>query len=275
MQFSNCILNPTKKLATKNVAISALITKNGVKIEARNIPIDVIAIQFLVRDLSLKEQSYTRLSKPVLIDDSTRMLDYVGLDYADLTHNHIYEFASLLIHKSGIESNAGSSILEFFNFKNSAVDTTVNDLVVTQTEPYDVQFNIVTLISDSDIDIVKNALSAQGVDQYFSDEILTQRDQLKKLLVHNVKRINVTTGEREDFGIIQGTKFSDLTLRTNQSVKPLLIGHKYVYEIQPLLMPAETMLDAYVKQSIDTTTNRTYFFKPSKFRHPLALEKEY
>lgn len=272
-QYSNCVLNPNKKTASTNVAISALIANGGVKLEARNIPADVIALQFSVRDLSLKDKVFTRLSKPALIDESTRALDYVTLDFADLTHGHIYEFSSILIHKSGIESAAGSVVLEFFSFKSNAVDTTIENLEVSQIEPFDVSFDMITTISDSDIDIVKNALSAQGVDQYYSDEILTQRDQLKKMLVHNVKRINLTTGDREDFGIVQGTRFSDVALRVGQSVKPLKLGQKYVYEIQPLLMPAETMLDAFVKRSIDSFTNRAYYFKPSKFRHPLALEK--
>lgn len=170
---------------------------------------------------------------------------------------------------SDIQSN---DVVEYIPLSQNLVDTRVDNLsIVNDGTVRDVSFDITTKIVPTTLDAVKQALQQQDLLQYFNTEVLNERSTLQKLISYSVIRVDLTTGDRENFGVLPSSKFSDFELGPVNSVSSLQEGHSYRYKISTLLREPETMFSSYTKSVTDTTSGRTYSFLPSKYMHPVAL----
>ena len=86
-------------------------------------------------------------------------------------------------------------------------------------------------------------------------------------------RINLSTGQREDFGTFTGELFSDQREGSVKGVSPLQDGRKYRYIVTTLLRDAETLFENYEKTLVDDITGKEYTFSPFKFLHPITLNR--
>jgi hypothetical protein len=130
-----------------------------------------------------------------------------------------------------------------------------------------------TEVVDTNQDIIKALLQRQDIYEQFQDDVLREREFLKSLIAHNVQRVDLTTGAREDFGVLTTTSFDDETLRKNQSIPVLKLGHKYRYEVTALLRTPESMFETLQKTKTDTITKKPYTYSPAKFMHPVTLKR--
>ena len=96
------------------------------------------------------------------------------------------------------------------------------------------------------------------------------REQLQGLIAHQIERVNVTTGLRENFGTIVDGYFSDKNLQKSTSVLPLQHGNSYRYEIFALYRETETMVPNLIKSTVDSRTGVEYRYAPLKFKHPIV-----
>lgn len=268
-EFTNVVLTSTRN-RIKSVSVVASLSDLGINVEVRNIPTSVVAIKVLARNLTLKEVEHRVVGDNILIDDMTLSSDIVTALDTNVTEGHVYEYSCSLIHKSGIEERAGSSIIEFIKLNPGKVDLKVSNVTTTaeSNDLLNVTFDITSTTVDNNIDIVLSLLRRQDISQFFDNDI-AKRSMLKKLIAHRVQRVDLLTGEREDFGVVTTERFDDVQLRNN-SVSPLKSGRKYRYEIETLLRSPETMLES-LKTSVDPTTKKKFQFLPSKFLHPITL----
>jgi len=272
--FSNVAVRPGRFADIKTAALTATQLPTGVRLELRHIPNKVIAVQFLSRNLTIFETEYTSVGNDVvLVDEGTREIDLIQINDGSARPGNIYGYAVKLIYRDGNTQLAGNVTLEFIQPVPGQVDTKIENVAVSHNEIPNVTFDITTLTLDTDLDIVKNLLKSQDMQQFFQGDLQTQRAQLKKLIAHSVHRIDMTSGRRENFGILTESKFDDGALRKNQAIEPLRYGHKYRYEIYPLLRAPETLFDDLVNSAIDRATKKSYSYHPAKFFHPFTLDR--
>lgn len=271
-EYTNVVINPVRIKSQGLVALNVQNVSAGIDVEVRNFYPDVTAVQLFVRNLTTFDKKYRALSEPIMIDESTRIADYISIVDTSVFTNMIYEYAAKVFYRNGISEIVTTTVIEFIHSEDGKIDTKITDVEIfdDEDEP-NVSFNIRSLIPDKNADIVLNLLQRQDIKEFFADDIKKEREFLSGLLAHSVQRVNLTTGEREDFGIIVDEFFDDKQLRNNSSVKPLNFGNSYRYEASTLIRAPETMFANFVKEVVDDTTKKTYRFKPSKFLHPVTL----
>lgn len=271
-EYTNVVIKPSHYRPIKSLALTAQPIDIGIRLEARQIPQHVVAIEFKVRNASTFETNFRNVAGDVLlVDDAIRAADYLTVIDTNVSPNNIYEYVVRLVYGSGTSERTGSTLIEFLQPTPGKVDTRIDAIVIDQTGDINVTFNINTTIINSDIDVIKALLEKQGIIDQFKGDVAAEREFLSSLIAHNVSRVNLTTGVRENFGTITTTSFSDLDLRKNQAITPLQLGKRYRYEVAAMLRAPETMFNSLVKEKIDPVTKKTYSYSPAKFQHPLAL----
>ena len=272
-EFTNVVVKPARLVPIKSVGLTGLQIDTGIQLEARNLPVRCVAIQFLRWNLTTHESAYSTVSSDVgFIDPASRAADLITTIDSNVTQGNIYRYVARLIYVDGSYEDAGSVIMEFVTPAPGRVNTSITNLSVSGSIP-DVSFTINTVINNTSLDAIKQMLGSQDLQQYFQGDIQNQRDQLANLIAHSVQRVDLMTGVRESFGTLTTSLFVDSTLGKSNAVSPLQYGHTYRYEIYPLLRAPETMFDGLVKQSVDGTTKKAFSFSPAKFLHPLALNQ--
>lgn len=273
-EFTNVVVKPQHYSPIKSIALSGTPVDLGIQLEARNIPSNCVAIQFLRWNKTTFQKKYTTVNSDVgFIDAATRAADLITVVDNNVQDNNIYRYVARLIYVDGCTKDMGDVTLQFNTPAPGQVDTTITNLVVntTATTP-DVSFTITTSTTDTDMDVVKQMLSNQDLQQFFQGDLQAQRAQLAQLIAHDVQRVDLTTGLREDFGTITVTNFVDSQFRVNKAINAIQYGHMYRYEIYPLLRATETLFQSTVT-TVDPTTHKPYTYSPAKFKHPVALNQ--
>lgn len=271
-EFTNVVVKPSTYMPIKSVALVVGLVDTGVQLEIRKIPQSVVAVEFMRKNKTTFEGSYSNVGGDrVLIDPATRVADHVSIIDTGAVPNNVYEYVMKLIYASGEDELSQSAHIEVIRPDPGAVNTVVNNLVVSHNVEPDVAFDLQTTIVDTNNDTIKALLKRQDLYDQFKDNVLAEREFLTSLIAHNVQRVDLFTGHRVDFGVLSATSFNDQQLRQNQAIPALEYGHRYRYEIQPLLRAPETMFQTLNKTATDQTTSKTYTYNPAKFLHPVAL----
>lgn len=273
-EYANVVIRPSHYRPVKSLALTAQPIDIGVRLEARQIPQHVVAIEFKARNVTTFETDFHNIGGDVsLIDDAVRTSDFITLVDRNVSPNNIYEYAARLIYESGTSELTANTVIEFLQPVPGKVDTKIDNLNVDQSGDLNVTFTIITNVVDSNLDVIKALLEKQGIADQFKDDVVREREFLKSLIAHNVQRVDLTTGAREDFGVVTDETFSDVDLRKNQAIQPLKLGHRYRYEVSALIRAPETMFETLVKEKVDVVTKKTYSFSPYKFLHPITLSR--
>jgi hypothetical protein len=114
-------------------------------------------------------------------------------------------------------------------------------------------------------------LEAAGVKDFYSADLNAIKEKFNDLLTCNVHRINLMTGVRENFGVLnsKSLKFSEIDRRENYGILPPARGSKYRYVISALLRDVETMTSHDVEKK--TKRGSVYVYDPRKFFHPKVI----
>lgn len=273
-EYTNVVLKPQRYQQIKAVSFTVHPIDVGVKLETRHLPPRAVAIEFLVRNRTTFEADYRNVEGDIkLIDDAARAADYVSAVDVNVSPDNVYEYAARIIYRDGAQEIGDVELVEFHQPAPGKVDTRIEDVAVEQTDEPNVTFSITTDIVDTDADVVKKLLEKNGIQDEFKDDVAREREFLKSLIAHNVSRVDLTVGKRENFGVVTDTSFSDRDLRKNQAIDPLVLGHRYRYEVVALLRAPETMFGSLDKEAVDPVTKKSYTFSPSKFLHPVTLTR--
>lgn len=272
--YAAIVVKPTKAKIASTISLTSNVMISGITIEARKIPVDVVALQFLQRNLSTHQSEFEEIQDPIVIDDSMRLSDCVTINSMNVQDNNVYEFIVKAFYRNGSHDYLGNEITEYVSQSSGKVDIRIDNLIISYdlTVP-NVTFDVNIASIDSNIDVVKSLLEQRGIKNYFDEDISKQRDELKALLAYSVQRIDLTTGEREDFGVMSESKFDDINVGKKYACTLLKRGHKYRYVISALARMPETLFDKFQKTVVDAETKKTYTYNPAKFMHPLALRQ--
>lgn len=272
-EYTNIVLKSNKIFEIQNTSVTTRIVDTGIQIEARNFSQNVCAIQFLVKNKTTHESEWSNLGSAIQVLPTTVHDDLLYMIDSNVKHQRIYEYAVKLIFKNGSTSIVGNSIIEFIKPEIGIIDTTITNLQIDKSNDLNVLFNIETQLLDTDVDIVKDLLTINSIEEYFKNDVEKEKTLFKKLLAYYIIRTNITTGEQESFNVIVGNSFNDEQYRKQNAVKNLQLNCEYRYEIFPLLRSPETLLESYSKDVVDTATLKPYKYSPSKFHHPITLTR--
>lgn len=270
-EFTNVVIKPTRFSEIKSLSISGRILAEGITVEIRRIPSSAISIQLLRKNHTIHDSDWTTLTDPIVLDKTVRMSDIMSFNDIAVKTMNIYEYSARIYYRSGIVKQMGSEILEYIRPNPGKVEIKTDGLIVSHDPDPNVKFNVTLKLTDSDVSTLKKLLEVAGIKDYFDADIAKQRDQLNGILAYAVQRIDLSTGQRDDFGIVTGTQFSDDDLRKITGIDQLKLGRGYRYIISALFRTPESMFDEFRKTTIDPVTKKTYTYSPAKFMHPLAL----
>lgn len=270
--FTDVVTKSDGRFYNKFVSVTAFPSRSGVTIELRGFSFDVVALQTLRRDVTLNEKQFTSIDDVTLVTQQVRAQGVVFSYDSSVKDGHVYEYTARLTLKGGINQTFGSSIIEYVPFVDG-IDTRITDVSITNGTKADVSFNLSTFIAKSSLDDITSMLEAQNLKSYFDEDVLKERDKLQQLIAHNVIRVNLTEGIKEDFGVITDSLFVDSLNQKRNSVSEIDTRNSYRYEVYALLRTPETLFEDFVKQKVDASIGKSFSFKPAKFNHPIALTK--
>lgn len=268
-EFSSAVVEVpffSKNKRNAFVSINSNSTTRGIVVELRGMPANVTSWALQKRNLSFNESKFRFVggfqrnreeeSIPLQIEDT------------DVLAGKTYEYKVLLVYADGAQQLTTTSSTMTFQPASTSTATTLATNVKTQLEgnQLDVSFDIVTEITPTTLDTIKNSLIRQRLTEFF-DSIKDDRDKLQALFAYRIDRINLTTGTQETFGVVSTNRFSDLRLGQNLDLLPLQSGHRYEYKISTFLRSAESLIPS-VERELEG-----YSFSPFKWLHPLALTK--
>lgn len=263
--YGSTVSNLSNKNNFDHTTIVANSELNGVRLEVFELPSDCVAFAIEKRDLTLKSNSI--LMQTVVLVDQQANKNYEFVDL-DAKNTHTYSYTCIFYKKNGSTTRRLACVHTYETLSIGLVEVKLNNL--TTTKDGDVKFEINTKISNSNVDQYKFLLQKQDLYDLFKDDVLEARDQLTQLIAHNIVRVDLQSGEVEDFGIITENSFSDRELRVSRGVSELKAGRRYRYSVTTLLRYPETMLETFVKNVVDQTSNREYSYRPFKFLHPIV-----
>ncbi len=270
--FATVVVKPKmRNPSIKRVVVTTKPQLNGVFLEVSKLPSDCVTFHISREDVTIKGPREF-VGSPTQTESSDSNHVYTIVD-ANVKQGHVYVYHCRIFRKSGSFEDRLVTYYEHVALVEDIVETKINDPSLFLTDRgYDVKFTITTTVVNTKVDQIKRLLERQGLYEIFKSDVADVRDQLGKLIAHNVKRVDLTTGAIEDFGTIDKVIFSDLDARNVTGVSELRLGHKYRYIVTALLRTPETLLETFVKTARDVTTNREYSFKPFKFLHPLVAK---
>lgn len=254
------------------VSIASQVTSDGIILNIKDIPPEPIAFIVRKRNLSLRQTSYIDIGSPRLIES----FDSSSIEIQDtgVSQGHIYEYVVALIYKTGkIQNSTNSHLVNFSPIKSNILDLSLGEATIEELggNEIDVKFTINKSIIPKDADHVKAFLTSQGFLGEFQEDIIENKEALGNLFAIGVKRHNLSTGEVEDFGIINSdSSFSDVQFGSSKGVQPLQAGFEYKYTVTAYARNIETLFPNLEKTD-NTNSNLPYTYLPSEWQHPVTL----
>lgn len=277
--FNSTVVKQQNNITTRKIninrkpyflSLSHEIRNQSIIIEIKDYPIGPCALILKKKNKSIKEQTYSQVGNVAVINEESNAT--ITFEDKDVLDGKIYEYIVVLVYPGGTQEISATNLLLEFN----PVISNIMNLNVTEPETVqngsniDIVFTISKNIIQNDTDRIKTFLAEQGLTTEFQDQLLANRDKFQDLFAVQVSRTNLSTGELENFGIIDSQNFSDLKYGSINSAKPLQAGFDYKYNIVAYARNIESISPTLIK-TIDYRTNVSYSFKPAEWRHPLTL----
>ena len=254
--------------------IVAQSSEKGVKIEVIGLAPGVTAIKLLARDRTNRNTAFRNVPSflgknlTVMVNDSPQ--SYLFLDQ-QAKDNHIIEYAVKLLFANGDEEiSTTREIFRKVPFSIGAVETVMSQPRVLQSgNSIDIQFSINSTIKSSNASILRDLLQKQGQSDLFAAEMANEKTSLDNLIAHQVRRIDLSTGQTDFFRPFTGVEFSDEDNRTIDSISAPLPGRAYRYVVSALLRTPETLFENNPK-TITNSIGVSVSALPLKFKHPVV-----
>lgn len=254
-------------------SVTTFLRKGGITVRVAGLQ-SACSICVVRRDLTLREKQFNpiNVNEPILlVDENTKESNFVD---RDVKHDHVYEYKVRMYTRAGrTMMGTGSSVIEYKELVDNLATITASTPKVTidAEGTIDVKFDLQTTLTDSNVSAFVEILKSQGLDNLFTDDIVENRDKLKKVIVYHIERVDLTRGNVESFGLFKGGRFSDKAQRGTQNVSSLLANRTYRYVVTLLVREPESLIPSIVREKVDKVTGQRYSLQPSKHFHPTTL----
>ena len=273
-----------KRKKTKRLIIVPYLVSGGVKIKAYNKDPSIKMARLLARDITLKNSNYSETGVMFYFSDKQTVQEAI---VGNLKHNHIYEFATMLVSKEGEQIlSSDKAIIEALSYEGNALSITLressanarNNLQNLNTGTdnaapvNDFTFSVNALLQTDQIGQTIN-VSAQTSALYNLANLQNKNAIYDKYIFFMITRYNTTNGEVANLGIIGNNELvSDSEQSRKFLAEKMLPGNDYLFVIQPLVREPETVTEEIVDAK-DSITKKDYRKNTRKYLHPSALKK--
>ena len=201
--FETVVLKPTKRDSNiKRAVVTTTPLLNGVQLDVTHLPSDCISFQILREDTTTNKNVLNNVGSSVYVQTSDPKKVY-SIQDTEVKKGHVYRYYCRVYRRNGSQFQRLVTFYEHFPLIENLVDIKLVNIRTQLTDlGYDVKFTIQTTVVNTEIDQYKLLLERQGLYELFTTDVAGARDQLGKLIAHNVKRIDLTTGVIEDLSLI-------------------------------------------------------------------------
>lgn len=269
LDYENIVVSPLHMTKFSGLTVSTMNIVDGIKIEVSGIQHDVVSVRVVGVDRTNHGHEYP-VGVTVFINTST---DTASVVDAFVERDHIYEYSVAVTYRDGTTRHSGFSSIQRV-IPSDLVSTTVKDQTVKTDSVKStkfVTFTISSTITETSFDTYKRTLTAQGLYDLYSRDIFENKEKLTNLLMYRITRLDLTTGQLSDFGVVSTTDFDESKFLDTRAIDPVKNGHRYRYDIEALFMPPNTLIDTVTVEKTDSRSKKLYTYSPSKFDHPFSL----
>lgn len=250
-------------------------------VKANSFPVEAVAIRFYRRNISKNDLQYTPITG--FIRRNTNGNIPVRVVDRDVRKYQIYEYKVGIMYIDGIEELAP----QLLTLEYRPIDQNIATASITNIKNMgygsglrDITFDIQYSIDDNQYSKLKDLLTKQNYLAEYQEQIKENRDFLKTLLSYRVMRLNLTTCELEDFGVITSTNFSDRKYGSARGVKPILEDTEYKYKVITYIRDPETLYPTINRQVnagtskkslLSKNLTKSYTLYPYEWLQPITL----
>tara|TARA_Y100000592_G_scaffold74264_1_gene115786 strand:- start:25811 stop:28300 length:2490 start_codon:yes stop_codon:yes gene_type:complete len=252
-----------------NASIFAENEISSVRIEISHILDDPVALQLVRRDLTKHHKVYSNVKEGFMkIRNANNGATY---EFTDTTtkNNHIYEYGCFMIFSNGERVFTNDTSIVERRPRNPKSATIIISNFSVDEEERNVTFDVESEISKQTPDELQDLLESQGLSSIFNDVLNANRDDLKGLIAHEIKRIDKKSGAEEYFGVLTGKTFNDKNQGKIMGVSPIEEGHTYRYQISTLLRKPQQLVPGYTQ--VKDGPNGKFLVSPAKYFNPYTL----
>lgn len=270
---ANSLAGPiSAEVDNRFMAVSAYLTRKGITIDVRGFQTSG-TICLVRKDLTLKEKDFSILPLDSKVIDATTK-SVIFIDTA-VKEDHAYEYRVKLSTREGRSIfGSGTSMIVYKKLVDNAsfFEVTQPEISYGRSGNVDVQFDVTSQLSDNSVSTLIDLLKNQGLDSYFSTDLLENREKLRQVIVYQVDRIDLTKGVTESLGIFKGGTFSDRANRVLNNASALRLNKDYKYVISLLARDPDAIIPSATRPKTDKQTKNDYDQPVAKFLHPTTLK---
>ena len=238
-----------------------------------DVPPQVVAIDLLRKDLSMRSNDYTTVESNRRISNSNTSIPYIFTDMG-LVNGRDYAYSVSFTFSNGIKKTSSKKhVMRYLNVTQNIVDTIISPPIVQPTDNngYDVKFTITKNYIKEYQNKFQKMLFDQGYESSFINDIIANKSRLGYVLATTVFRTNKSTSEVEYFGVVDSNNFSDASVGGPLGIKPVVPGNKYEYTILTYGRLPESINDTAKQTLVNAATGQSYTYAPAKWSHPIVL----
>lgn len=250
-----------------------LIVDNRIQIKVSKFSVDTIVIKLYRKNISIHEKDWTLIKSSALIQ--TNSAAAVTFDDNNVKQDNTYEYRAGFVYTDGAEYFAYNNVfVKYIPITGNVATTTIsNPIVGTYQSLKTITFDVNYSLSENNFELIKKLLTEQNLLSEYGSDVIANKERLTTLLSYSVTRINLTTGEIEDFGTIPSRNFNDRLYGLAKNVKNLSPSNEYVYKITTYVRQPESLMPNLVRtvNTIVGARNVSYTLRPFKWLQPITL----
>lgn len=256
-----------------SAVIDYSIANSRIEIKVSKFAIDTVLIKLYRRNKTVYEKNWSLIKTSPVIQ--TYSVSSINFEDSNVKLGNIYEYRAGFVYPDGAEYFAYNNITVRYNpiTGNVATTTITNPKVGTYQSLKTVTFTVNYSLSENNFELIKKLISEQNLLSEYGINIIENKERLTTLLSYSVTRINLTTGEIEEFGMIPSLNFNDRLYGLSRNVKNLDPSNEYVYKITTYVRQPETLMPNFVRtvNTVIGTTPVSYTLRPYKWLQPITL----
>lgn len=254
----------------------------GIQVEIHNIPKNCSHIDLYRRNCTESPNSAFEIIDSFNPENGLSVVSRV--DSKNLNLENVYEYFSIA-HGSDVNIASTFSIVSNYSMiKNkSQENATISVSLETVAETFDsigrpiLSFEIKTAISKQENENITESLKNQLGELYkqFLDPVSNPSSPLGSdkgipnyadIFIHEVSRINLNTGEKENFSfVVDGIFSDDAGSQSISNVKPINPQHSYIYQIFTYRKNPIELFKKFVARGT-SSKGKEWFYLPYKWR---------
>lgn len=264
-----------REIEQKNISFSVIKEDESLKIRINKVPHEAIIVGLYRRiiDSRQKFEKLRGISTAPIPVTSNSIIEFVD---TDLVHDTYYEYKVFYIDRKNNEKESTNMMQHYYVSNNLSTSSKlkINNFEISKRDDYPyVSFKIDASITNDGVEFIKSFLLENNLDPGALGEISKNADLFKKLLVYNVDRQNLTSGEIESFGVITDPEFKDLSAFPDnlKTLKQFSLLDDYLYIVKLGIRDPAALLPT--QQTVTESVDNRSSFLSKKYKFRLNLKK--